>query len=89
MTDWWTLWWVWGAAALTLGVAEVIVPGYIFLGFAIGAVVMAFIAFVAVLSLPLTLAVYAVLSLVGFLVLRKFFKMPNSQITIWDRDIND
>ena len=89
MTDWWTLWWIWGAASLTLGVAEVIVPGYIFLGFAIGAMVMALVAFVATLSLPVSLVVFAILSLVGFLVLRKYFSLPKSQITIWDRDIND
>lgn len=33
-----TLWWVWVCFALVLGIAEVLLPGFIFLGFAIGAV---------------------------------------------------
>ena len=31
-------WWVWIVLGFALGVLEVIVPGYIFLGFAVGAV---------------------------------------------------
>ena len=31
----WTEWWVWMAGALALATLEVIVPGYIFLGFAL------------------------------------------------------
>ena len=33
----WTIWWVWLCAALVLGILEVLVPGFVFLGFAIGA----------------------------------------------------
>jgi len=33
-------WWVWMSAALLLATAEVIIPGWIFLGFALGALVM-------------------------------------------------
>ena len=36
----WQVWWVWIVAGFALGVLEVIAPGYIFLGFAIGAVAM-------------------------------------------------
>jgi uncharacterized membrane protein YgcG len=36
---WWSIWWVWIVAGFLLGMLEIIVPGYIFLGFAIGAVV--------------------------------------------------
>ena len=35
----WTIWWVWLAGALILGVLEVFVSGYILLGFAIGAAI--------------------------------------------------
>ena len=31
------VWWLWIVAGFALGVLEVIVPGFIFLGFAIGA----------------------------------------------------
>ena len=34
---WATVWWVWLAIALILGIAEVLVPGFLFLGFALGA----------------------------------------------------
>jgi hypothetical protein len=33
----WHLWWVWLAAALGLAILEILVPGFIFLGFAVGA----------------------------------------------------
>ena len=32
-------WWAWVVLGFALGVLEILVPGYIFLGFAIGAVV--------------------------------------------------
>ena len=35
----WAVWWVWVVAGFALGVVEVLLPGFIFLGFAIGAVV--------------------------------------------------
>ena len=37
----WATWWVWVVAGFALGVVEVLVPGFIFLGFAIGAVIAA------------------------------------------------
>ena len=30
-------WWIWGAAAMGLVILEILVPGYVFLGFGIGA----------------------------------------------------
>ena len=36
---WWSVWWVWIVAGFLIGGLEILVPGYIFLGFAIGAVV--------------------------------------------------
>ena len=33
----WTIWWAWLCVAILLGIVEVLVPGFIFLGFAIGA----------------------------------------------------
>ena len=40
MIDFLGVWWVWMALALLLGLAEVLLPGFIFLGFAVGALVM-------------------------------------------------
>ncbi|MFN2308010.1 MAG: hypothetical protein R6V30_02825 [Paracoccaceae bacterium] len=87
----WTAWWVWMTGALALATLEVIVPGYFFLGFAIGALVMGVIllADVVALSLPVVLVIFAVLSLVAYLALRRIFGLRNGQVKIWDRDIND
>ena len=84
-------WWVWMSAALALATLEVLVPGYIFLGFAIGAFVMgaALLAGLSGVSVPLMLVFFAVLSLVAFLLLRKFFALKTGQVKIWDRDINE
>ncbi len=34
----WTVWWVWVVAGFLLGILEVFTPGFIFLGFAVGAI---------------------------------------------------
>lgn len=87
----WSEWWVWVSAALVLATAEVIIPGYIFLGFAMGALTMGVLILIGVtgVSLPVTLVIFAVLSLVAYLGLRYIFGLKNGQVTIWDRDIND
>ncbi len=33
---WWSVWWVWVVAGFLIGGLEIVAPGYIFLGFAIG-----------------------------------------------------
>ena len=87
----WTLWWVWMSAAVVLATLEVILPGYIFLGFAIGAVMMGLLILVGVSAtgLAFTLLIFAVLSLVSYLVMRKVFGLRSGQVKIWDTDIND
>ena len=53
----WTVWWVWIAGGFALGVAEVLLPGFIFLGFAAGAVLTGVLLGIGLsVSLPLTLA---------------------------------
>ena len=91
MENWFNEWWVWMAAAVALAILEVLVPGYIFLGFAIGAffVGLALVMGLVGFTLPWTLVVFAVLSLISFLVLRKVFGIRHGQVKIWDRDIND
>ena len=49
----WNVWWVWIVAGFSLGVLEILAPGYIFLGFAIGALVTGGLFF----ELPLPVAV--------------------------------
>jgi membrane protein implicated in regulation of membrane protease activity len=79
------------SAALVLATAEVILPGFIFLGFAMGAFVMGALILIGLtgLSMPITLVVFALLSLGSYLGLRYFFGLKTGQVTIWDRDIND
>lgn len=86
-----TLWWVWGAAALLLGIAEVIVPGFVFLGFAIGAFLVSMLILNTglALSLPVLLLIFAALSLVAWLVLRAVFALPKGQVKRFHDDVND
>lgn len=86
----WTEWWFWMSAALALATLEVLVPSFISLGFAIGAFVMGVLALLGVtFSLPLTLVVFAVASLIAYIGMRHFFALPKGQVKHWDRDINE
>ena len=86
----WSLWWVWMSAALALATLEVMVPGFIFLGFAIGALAVGVILLVTPLaSLPWILLLFAVLSLLAYLALRQAFRLPGERPKVWDRDINE
>lgn len=87
----WTLWWVWIVAGFGLGVLEVIVPGFIFLGFAIGAVVTGILVGIGVMggSLPTMLFVFSVASLLAWLALRATMGIRKGQVKVWDKDIND
>ena len=87
----WSLWWVWLAAALALGILEVLIPGFVFLGFAIGALAVSMLLLNTGLnvSLPLLLLIFAALSLAAWLLLRRFFALPQGQVKTFDHDIND
>jgi inner membrane protein len=87
----WGLWWVWVVAGFALGVLEIIVPGFIFLGFAIGAVVVGIGLGIGLLggNLPLLLLVFAVASVAAWLVLRQTMGVRQGQVKVWDKDIND
>lgn len=88
----WAEWWAWVAGGFALGVLEVLAPGYIFLGFAIGAVLVGVLLGFGVLSgggLPALLTVFAVASLVAWVGLRRIMGVREGQVKLWDRDIND
>lgn len=91
MPDMLMTWWVWLAAALALGILEMLLPGFIFLGFAIGAgiVGLALLGPLASLSVPAILLIFAVVSLVAWLALRRYFALPKGQVKTFDHDIND
>lgn len=87
----WNVWWVWIVAGFALGVLEVLAPGYIFLGFAIGAVVTGILVGIGLMggSLPALLLVFAVASVLAWLALRRTMGVRKGQVKLWDKDIND
>ncbi len=89
--DLWQHWWVWMSAAVVMATLEVLAPGYIFLGFAAGAMAVGALLLVSVPlgGLPMTLLVFAVASLLAYLAMRKVFGLKGGSVKIWDRDIND
>ena len=83
-------WWVWVILGFALGVLEVLVPGFIFLGFAIGAVVTGVLVSIGVPAGPAALIlIFAIVSVLSWLVLRRVVGVREGQVKIWDRDIND
>ncbi|PTX58126.1 hypothetical protein C8N43_2803 [Litoreibacter ponti] len=92
----WNQYWVWFALALGLGILEILVPGYILLGFALAAAAIGVIfaagvgpADMMMGSLPITLTFYGAASLIIWLGLRHFFGRRDGQVKIWDKDINE
>lgn len=88
---WWQEWWVWMVAGVALGVLELLAPAFVLLGFAIGALAVGGLLAIGVLggSLPVIILVFAVLSLVSWIALRKIFGLRHGQVKVWDKDIND
>jgi membrane protein implicated in regulation of membrane protease activity len=86
----WTVWWAWVVFGFVLGILEVLVPGFIFLGFAIGAVITGAVAGLGLTqSLPLLVLIFAVASVVAWLVLRRVVGVRSNQEKVWHHDIND
>jgi membrane protein implicated in regulation of membrane protease activity len=84
--------WIWIVAGLALGIAETLLPGFILLGFAIGAVLTGALLWLGVLAsapVALVLLVFAVGSALGWLILKRLFTRPGQGPKIWRRDIND
>ncbi len=89
----WTSWVFWMIAAVGLAILEVVAPAFIFLGFAIGAALVGLILLIGgsavSLSLPMTLLVFAVVSLISWIALRQLLGVRRGQVKVWDKDIND
>lgn len=83
--------WIWVLAGVILAGAEMLIPGFIFLGFAIGAVIVGALIWIGVLgtSVAVTSVVFAVLSIIAWLALRKVMGVRRGQTKHWDRDINE
>lgn len=89
-------WWIWMTFAILVGILEIFISGYIFLGFAFGAAVTGILLLVggpiaAWLSgsVATTLLVFAFLSLIGWVLMRKLVGVRDGQIKVFDRDINE
>ena len=83
-------WWAWVVLGFALGVLEILAPGYIFLGFAIGAILTgALVGFGLPAGLPALILIFAVASVAAWLILRRTMGVREGQVKVWDRDIND
>lgn len=90
MQDYLSVWWIWICISLAVGVVELLAPGFIFLGFAIGALAMAgIVALFTIGNVAALLALYAVLSLIAWIALRAAFRHQSSGARIVTRDINE
>jgi inner membrane protein len=87
----WATWWVWVVVGFALGVVEVLVPGFIFLGFAIGAVITGVLVGIGLLgaNVPLLVLVFALASLAAWYVLHRMFGRREGQVKMWDKDVNE
>jgi len=87
----WTIWWVWVVAGFGLGVLEVLVPGFIFLGFAVGAVGTGVLVGLGLIggNVPVLSLVFALLSVGAWLALRATMGVRRGQVKLWDKDVND
>ncbi len=90
---WWATWWAWMVAGLVLAILEVLAPSWIFLGFAIGAGLTGALLWLGgsamTGSVTLLLLVFALLSLVAWLVLRQVFGLKGGSVKTFDSDINE
>lgn len=87
----WTIWWVWVVAGIVLAVFEVVVPGFIFLGFAIGAGLTGVLVLVGAApgNVALLALLFAILSLAAWIGLRRLVGVTRTQVKVWKDDIND
>ena len=88
-----SLWWVWMVGALLLAILEVLAPAQIFLGFAVGAAGVGVALLLGVpglaTSLPMMLLVFALVSLVAWLLLRPMLGIREGQVKHFEHDINE
>lgn len=90
-TELWMLWWVWAIAAVALFAIEVIAPGFMFLGFGVGAVVVAVLLALGLVgsNVAVLAVVFACVSFAAWFAMRKIFGIRKGQVKVWDTDIND
>ncbi|NRP13710.1 hypothetical protein XMM379_001607 [Aliiroseovarius sp. xm-m-379] len=86
----WHEWWVWAAGAIGLVILEIFVPGFVFLGFAAGAAVVALLTLIGPsIGLPALLVIFGAVSVIAWLIMRRAFGVRDGQSKSFDRDINE
>jgi membrane protein implicated in regulation of membrane protease activity len=86
----WATWWVWVAGGVAIGVLELLVPAYVFLGFALGALATGALVGVGMVgSLPLALMAFGALSLGAWAGMRALLGKRAGDVKIITRDINE
>lgn len=92
----WQAWWIWVVAGFGLALLELAVPGYVFLGTAIGAVLTGLFLWAGVppagwivATWPNALLFLAVVSVLTWLGLRWGLGVRKGQVKLWTRDINE
>lgn len=85
------VWWVWAVAAIALLGLEVLAPGFMFLGFGIGAGIVAGLIATGLFgsNIAVVALVFAAVSLISWFALRQIFGVRKGQVKVWDKDIND
>ena len=83
-------WWFWVAFGLVLVILETVLPGFVLLGFVIGAVV---VGLLISLGLSITLhklvLLFATVSLITWASLRALFRPKKANVKTFENDIND
>ncbi|MDA5092692.1 hypothetical protein O2N63_01155 [Aliiroseovarius sp. KMU-50] len=86
----WHEWWVWAAGAIALVILETFIPGFVFLGFAVGAAVVALLVLIGPsIGLPVLLVIFGAVSLTAWLIMRRVFGVRAGQSKKFDSDINE
>ncbi|MEJ1991022.1 MAG: hypothetical protein P8X50_04695 [Maritimibacter sp.] len=86
----WEIWWAWVAFGIALAILEVLAPGFIFVGFAIGAVMVGLLILIGLaFTLAWALVIFAVVSVIAWVLMRKIFGVRGGQVKNFDHDINE
>ncbi|SIO15138.1 NfeD family protein [Vannielia litorea] len=92
MAEFFTTWWAWLALAVVLAILELFAPGFIFVGFAIGAAITGVLLALGISfggSLAWLALFFAVVSVVAWVVCYKTFGGKGRQVQTFDEDINE
>jgi len=86
-------WWTWMIAAMVLAILEVFLPAQVLLGFAIGAAGVGLGLLIGIPglagSVPALMLTFAIMSLIGWLMLRRVLGVYKGQVKVWERDVNE